>query len=193
MNIINVLWLIGIGSILGIVIQHFLNRSSVLAERNYNFKKEELLRYRWIAESVIEKLILVDWYRDLFRIYLQLSYDASCQKWSKFIDLNNTLDKSNFDKNTEQIATMLFLYFSELSEEWNDCLESISKIATLINQIELKNQHWLVIDWKSIITEFNTLNQWFWDKPLELSNKIKGFIKTKEEEIMSQKPTFHLF
>ena len=188
-----ILWYIGFGSLLGIIIQHYLNRSTLASERIYQYQKEELLRYREIAEKIIEKLILLHGHRELFFHYIQLSYDASIRLWSKFSDLNDSLDKSDFDKNIEQIATIIFLYFPELSIDWNDCLDNISQVATIIHKIKLSDHQLSKNDWKLAIDEFNKFAQLLWDKPLQISQSIKDSISKREAAIIEQKTTFYLF
>jgi hypothetical protein len=78
---------------------------------------------------------------------------------TKFVDLNDSLDKSDFDKNKEQIATIIFLYFPEISTDWNECLDGISNIATIIHKIKLNNHQLSKNDWKVAIDEFNKLNE----------------------------------
>lgn len=191
MEILAILWNLWLGAIIWIVIKHFLDRSTLASERIYQYQKEELLRYRQISEKVIEKLILLNHYREWFQIYLKLSYDASRQAWARFIDLNDSLNKSDFEKNKEQIATIIFLYFHELGEDWNNCLEGISQIATIIHKIELSEHTLNDNEWQSAINEFNQLNQLLGDKPLELSKNIKNTILEMEKSIIKQKPRFY--
>ena len=193
MEILPTLWTLWFGAIIWILIKHLLDKSTISSERSYQYQKEELLRYREIAENIIEKLLLLEWYRSLFLIYLQLSYDASRKTWSKFIDLNDSLDKSDFERNKEQIATIIFLYFQELSTNWNDCLDGISNMATIIHKVKLSNHQLNEDEWKRAIDEFNKLNILLWDKPLELSKNIKKFIVSKEKEIIHQKSQFFFF
>lgn len=178
MEILSTLWTLWFGAIIWVLIKHLLEKSTIASERIYQYQKDELLRYREIAERVIEKLLLLEWHRDLFRIYLQLSYDAFKKTWAQFIDLNDSLDKSDFERNKEQIAAIIFLYFQELSTDWNECLDGISNIATIIYKIKLSNHQFNENDWKVAIDEFNKLNQSLWDKPLQISKRIKeGFLK----------------
>lgn len=189
MELLGTLWF---GAIIGILIKHLLDRSVVASERIYQYQKEELLRYREIAEKVIEKLLLLEWYRDLFQVYIQLSYNAFMQEWAKFVDLNDSLNKSDFEKNKEQVATIIFLYFPELSTDWNNCLDGISAIATIIHKIELSRHQLNEKQWKDVIDEFNKLNQSLGDKPLKISKSIKAIILSKEESIVKQRPRFYL-
>lgn len=175
-----------------LVIRYFLDRSAILSERNYVYKKEELLRYRAIVESLIEKLMLLENHRDLMLSYLQLHYEASMKEGTKFIDLNNTLDTSSFQSNQERIITMIFLYFHEFHEDWNECVNTMSAILTIISTIELKSKEWAQINWKEDIEDFNKLNQKLGDRPLELCEKIKDVIRQKEKEVENQRGRFYL-
>lgn len=175
-----------------LIIKYFLDRSAILSERNYVYKKEELLRYRAIVESLIEKLMLLENHRDLMLSYLQLHYEASMKEDAKFIDLNNTLDISSFQSSQEKIITMIFLYFHEFHEDWNECVNTMSSILTIISTIEIKSKENVQINWKEYIEDFNNLNQELGDKPLELCEKIKNVIRKKEEEVENQKGRFYL-
>lgn len=176
------LWFIGIWTIIWTVIQHWLNKSRIKEDRIYQFNKEELLFYRKMWEKLIQKIMLLDNHREVFYNYLQLSFEESKANNNIFIDTNDTFNKDKFEKEQEEIATYIFLYFSELSEEWNVCLNLMWKIHSNLFLIDLnkKIQPTYPIDWDSEIKKFNELQEKLWDKPFELSNKIKQIIKEKE-------------
>ena len=190
MDIFSWLWLIWFGWILGIIVQHFLNRSAVVSERLYNFKKEELFKYKKVAEDLVEKLILLDWQSELFFVYFQWNANAVSQKWAIYVDLNNTLDKSDFEENKWKIASSIFLYFPKLSDSWNECLDLMWKMHSLVAKAELHKEHNLPINWKELIDEFNEINQKLWNKPHEIAKSIKQSIEDMENSIINQKSTF---
>ena len=175
------LWFIWIGSIFWVIIKHFLDKDKIKQEREYLFNKEELLFYRWMAEAIIQKLMLLESHRELFLIYLKNSCEAFNDKNSIFIDFNDTFNKEKFETNQEQITSMIFMYFQDLWPDWNECMDMMSKLMNLILKLSFEIKNISPSDLQDIVDEFNKINaKSFWDKPHELSKKIRHIVNEKE-------------
>lgn len=182
-DFLEILWLIWFWSILWIVIQHFLSKSKTIGDRNYQFKKEELLFYRKIWEKVISKIMLLDSHREVLKNYIDLSYQESLSENNIFIDLNDTFNKGNFEKNQEEIASIIFIYFNSLWNDWNTCLDLMWKIYSTVYILDIKRKRLDKINWLDEIENFNKLNINLWNLPHELSNNILKILKDKEKEL----------
>ncbi|GAB0174520.1 MAG: hypothetical protein HHAS10_03990 [Candidatus Altimarinota bacterium] len=190
MDIINILAGIIGGSLATTIINHFLNRSNTIADRNYLFLKEKFFKYQTISEKLIQKLILVDNHRETLIKYVQNSQIESVSKGSKFINLTDSFNKDLFEQNQHEIATIIFIYFPEIIEDWNKCLDLMEKLYGTALIIPFSKQHGIDIDWKKLIDDFNEINIKIGDLPNKISTKIKDEVKDLETEISNQKSKF---
>ena len=184
MNALTFLWMWWIlGWIITIWLAHFLEKSKIDSQRKYDLKKEEFFYYKKISEEIIKKLLILENQSELFKIYLQLSYSSSLEENSKFIDANKTLDKDVFENNLEDITTKIFIYFSNLWQEWNNCMDIMSKLYSVIFNLNLEIENWVKINWKEKIDSFNEAYINLWNKPHELSKSILEICKQREDDL----------
>lgn len=166
-------------SVMAICINVYISRKN----RKHALAKEEYFKYQQIAENVISKLLIIENHREKLRIWISLSSQANTKEKTKFIDTNNTLDKSDFEKNHDKTAALIQIYFPHLWEEWNECLTIMGKILSQINILNIKIENQDKIDRKKEIDTFNNESKKLWNKPKEISDKIINIlneIKNKE-------------
>mgnify|MGYP001203896700 CR=1 FL=1 len=58
--------------------------------------------------------MLLDSHREVLKNYINLSYQESLAENNIFIDLNDTFNKENFEKNKNEIASIIYIYFNFL-------------------------------------------------------------------------------
>jgi len=170
---------LGLGALIWIIIKHFLDKDRLRQEREYLFNKEELLFYRSMWEKIIQKLLLLENHRTLLLVYLTNTCEAFNTK-DVFLDINDTFNKEKFEKNQEQITSMIYMYFEDLWADWNECMDLMSKLMNLLLHIELNSNKINANDLTKIVDEFNKINaEELKDKPLDISKKIKKIIQEK--------------
>ncbi len=194
MEILSSIWFGAvIGTSIGMLIQHWLNRSMIVAERNYTFQKEELFKLETIAEWLIEKLHLLEDHRIRITEYYSLMYQVSQKEWSKFIDLTESLDKGSLEIDQWKIISQIFLYFPELGHKWNECLELMKRIFEMRVIMQQKMNDWVGIIWRDEWIKLDKMNEKLWDKPLELCEEIRRILNEKREIVKKQKPLFFIY
>ena len=128
--------------------------------------------------------MLLEWHRNSLKIYLELSHQETIIPNSKFIDLQDTFNKSIFEKDQEIITTYIFMYFDDLWEFCNEIMSIMGDIYNLVYTFHSNKINWGITNIEETIIKFNFLNKdKFWDKPLELSEKIKEKIHVQSQKI----------
>ncbi len=144
--------------------------------RRYALAKEEYFKLQQIAEKVISKLLFLHNHREKLKIFLEQSYQAK-QKDAIFIDINNTFDKTEFEKDCDEIASLIEIYFNNLNNDWNLCLDCMGKIYTIVFLLKVRIDEGEKINWKEEADKFNEASIKLGQKPKEISDSIKEELK----------------
>lgn len=147
---------------------HISNRN-----REYALAKEEYFKLRQMAERIISKLLILEKQRLTLKHFFELSFSVDVDKNKIFIDANDTFNRANFEKDGEEITTFIYLYFNDLGEKWNVCMDKMSDLFTRIfilnENIKASNN----VDWKKEADAYNKASQELGNKPQEMAGILK--------------------
>ena len=149
--------------------------------RKYALAKEEYFKRQQVVEKIISKLLILQTHRLKLKTFFELSFKANQNKNSQFIDANDTFNKDNFEKDGEEITTFIYLYFNEVGEEWNFCLNKMSELftRTFILDKRIKNNE--TINWEDETKNYNQVSQGLADRPNEIGERLKLELKKFKE------------
>jgi len=150
--------------------------------RKYALAKEEYFKRQQIVEKIISKLLILQTHRLKLKTFFELSFEANQNKNSQFIDANDTFNKANFEKDGEEITTFIYLYFSDIGEEWNFCLDKMSDLFTRIFILDKRIKTNGAIDWGKEAQDYNKVSQELGDKPKEIGERLKQELKKFQED-----------
>ena len=150
--------------------------------RKYALAKEEYFKLKQIAEKIIAKLICIENDREKLRIFFQLSFKTTVNPELKFIDTNDTFNREDFEKEGAEVAAYIDIYFNDLKNMWNDCLDRMSQLFTITFIISKHIEERKVINWKTEADKFNTTNQELGHYPEEIGKRIKKEINNFKEK-----------
>ncbi len=142
--------------------------------RQYDLIKEEYFKKQKIVEKIISKLLILENHREKLKTFFELSFHTSKNKNSLFIDSNDTFNRSEFEKEGEEIATFIDIYFTELGEDWNFCLIKMSDLYTLVFKLSKKVEMGQDIDWQQEGNMFNKISEQLDEKPKAIARKLKA-------------------
>lgn len=165
-------------SIIAICVNVYISRRN----RKHALEKEIYFKYQKIAEKIIAKLLILENQREKFIIWIENSYKENTIPWTIFIDSNEAFDKSNFEKNSDEIAALIQIYFPQLWGIRSECLTQMGKMLSMIIILKTKIEHKENIEWEEIINQFNLELSELWNKPKEISDQIINTIKKFKEE-----------
>jgi len=160
-------------SIIAICVNVYIARRN----RKHSLEKEIYFKYQKIAEKIIAKLLILENQKEKFMIWIKHSHTANTIPWNIFIDNNEAFDKSNFEKNSDEIAALIQIYFPELGGIRSDLLTQMGDMLRIIIILREKIKKEEAIKWDQAISEFNLKLEKIWDKPKEMSDKIIDTIK----------------
>ncbi|MBU2541946.1 hypothetical protein KJ785_00080 [Patescibacteria group bacterium] len=167
-------------SVLAICINVYI----VYRNRRYSLAKEEYFKLQQTVEKIIAKLLILNNHQVKLKIFFELSFKAEQNKNIKFIDLNDTFSRDRFEKKGEEITALIDIYFSELGEDWNDCLEKFSGLITLVFVLNKKIEDKINVNWVEEKKNFNKLTLELGDRPKYIADKLKEeLIKFKKENL----------
>ncbi len=140
--------------------------------RKYALAKEEYFKLKQIAEKIIAKLIVLESHREKLKLFFEKSLEAS--KTNKYVlDLNDTFNKADFEKDSEEIAAFIEIYFNNLGKDWNLCLSCMGKLFISTFLLKTKIDKAKDVDWKKESLVFNEVSKELGNKPQQISDKIK--------------------
>lgn len=150
--------------------------------RQHSLAKEEYFKLQQIVEKIIAKLMILNNQQEKLTKYVELTYKAAKSNNSIFFDANDTFNKENFEKNGEEVTATIDIYFSDLGQEWNDCLVIMSDLFTQVfilnKKIEMKES----VDWKAEIELFNKKSLDLADRPKNMADKLKLRLRNFKQE-----------
>jgi len=126
-----------------------------------------------MTERIISKLLILQKQRLKLKHFFELSFKVDGDKNKLFIDANDTFNRTDFEKEGEEIATFIYLYFDDLEEEWNSCLDKMSELFTLVFIISKHIEAGNKIDWKKEAEAYNKASRELGSKPKEMADKLK--------------------
>lgn len=141
--------------------------------RKYALAKEEYFKKQQVVERITSKLLILEKQRLKLKHFFELSFKADKDKGSLFIDANDTFNRADFEKDGEEITTFLYIYFPDLGEDWNFCLDKMSELFTLVFIISKHIEVGDSIDWKKEAEFYNKVSQELGDKPKKISDRLK--------------------
>jgi hypothetical protein len=150
--------------------------------RKHTLAKEEYFKLKQVVERIIAKIAILENQREKLIVFVENRYKASQDPDSEFFDENNTFDKTDFEKNSGEIAALLDVYFEDLGGEWNHCLDLMGRLFTHVYKLNLKIADHHKFDWKSEVDGFERLNSELHNKPKELSDILKMKLKEYKEK-----------
>lgn len=149
--------------------------------RKYALAKEEYFKLQQMVEKINAKLIFLENHREKLKIFFEQSFKASKNPESVFFDTNDTFNKAGFEKDGDEITSLIDIYFNSKGEDWNFCLEKMSSLFTLVFVISKNIENGLNIDWKKEAENFNKTSLELGNRPKEISDAIKGELKKFKE------------
>jgi len=96
--------------------------------------------------------------------------------------MNDTFNLNTFDKNSEEIAALIDIYFNSLGEDWNFCLVKFNKLLTLIVKLNKNIKNNTVIDWAEEAKNFNKISLELNHKPKEIADTLKCELEKFKEK-----------
>ncbi len=167
-------------SIIVICINVYISRKN----RKHALEKEIYFKYQKIAEKIIAKLLILENQREKFILWIENSYKAMTEPKTIFLDNNEAFDKSDFEKNSDEIAALIQIYFPWLWGIRSECLTQMWKMLSIIVILKTKIERKENIEWEKAINQFNLESTELWNKPKEISDQIINAIKKFKEEKM---------
>lgn len=156
--------------------------------RKYALAKEEYFKLKQVAEKIIAKLLILENHREELGNFFEYLHNAYKNK-SRVIDIDNTLDKSDFEKNTHDIASWIEIYFSDLGESWNLCMDCMSKIYNIVFRLNMVVENNAdstmvkqLVDWDAFRKDFNNALEELNNTPKKISDAIKRELKKFKKE-----------
>src|SRR3989344_6413077 len=140
--------------------------------RKHALAKEEYFKLQQVVEKIIAKLIILSTHQQKLLTYIKLIHETTT-KGGIFIDSNDTFNRGAFERNGEEITAMIDIYFSEMGEEWNECLAKISDLYTHVFKLSKKFENQEIIEWKQEIETFNAFSLALGTKPKQMADKLK--------------------
>jgi hypothetical protein len=123
LNLIGSIGLVATGSILGslvtILIKHFLDKGKMEDERRSNLEKEIYFNLQKAAES---------FYKNLNLLRIQALEIATVMATGKF---EHTITSIEFEKKLTDISTVQVYFSKDTCNLWDKCSESFTKIADM--------------------------------------------------------------
>lgn len=164
------------------VIAVFVNVYIAWRNRKHALVKEEYFKLQQVAERIISKLLFLENHREKLKIFIKYAFKASQKEQSVFIDTNDTFNKADFEQDGEEIVALIDIYFNNLGNDWNFCLDKMSALFTqsLILNDKLKQKQNIV--WKTEIENFNKLSLELGVRPKEIGDRIKLNLKEFKEK-----------
>jgi len=141
--------------------------------RKYALAKEEYFKLQQIVEKIISKLLILEKQRLKLIHFFELSFKADQNKNMLFVDANDTFNKADFEKEGEEVAAFIGIYFEDLADEWNFCLNKMSDLFTQVFMLRNHIDIGKAIDWKKEADDFNKTSTELGIKPKEISEKLK--------------------
>jgi len=160
-------------SVLAVLINVYISNRN----RKHSLAKEEYFKLQNVVEKIIAKLLILNNEQARLQTYLELVCKANIKPNSIFIDKNDTLNNDDFEKNGEEITAWIDIYFEDLGEEWNVCLNMMGDLNTQIFKLSKKLEWKEEVDWKIEIESFNKVSAELADKPKAMADKLKLFLK----------------
>jgi len=152
--------------------------------RKYALAKEEYFKLQQIIEKINAKLLILENHREKLKVFFEQSFYATQKPEIDFIDISDTFNKSIFEKDSEEIAALIDIYFSEINESWNFCLEKMSELFVIVFALDVEIKREISINWKQKIEAFNKASLELGNRPKEISDAIKNELnKFKEKNL----------
>lgn len=152
--------------------------------RKYALAKEEYFKLQQIVEKINAKLLILENHREKLKIFFEQSFHATQKPEMDFIDISDTFNRSVFEKDCEEIAALIDIYFSDINESWNFCLEKMSELFVIVFALDLEIKRSINIDWEQKISAFNKASLGLGNRPKEISDAIKDELnKFKEKNL----------
>ena len=152
--------------------------------RKYALAKEEYFKLQQIIEKINAKLLILENHREKLKVFFEQSFYATQKPEIDFIDISDTFNKSIFEKDSEEIAALIDIYFSEINESWNFCLEKMSELFVIVFSLDVEIKREISINWKQKIEAFNKASLELGNRPKEISDAIKNELnKFKEKNL----------
>lgn len=150
--------------------------------RKYALVKEEYFKLKQIAEKVISKLIILENDREKLKLYFEALRQA--QKISGNVDdINDTLNKAEFENECTEVVTLIEIYFDNLGEDWNLCLYEMEKLYNLAFRLRIKVENGENINWQKEACCFNEISEKLGNNPKEISDRIKDELRKFKKRI----------
>ena len=146
-------------------------------DRRYMLAKEEYFKYQQIAEKVIAKLSILEHNRDEYVEWIHLAHQEETQEKTKVLQTNDILNKNSFEKNGEEVAALIYIYFREFWEKRNYCLLSMTKIYHQVVILNKKKEMNEKINWKEEFHNLEIATNELWNKPIDICNSIIEYVK----------------
>ena len=150
--------------------------------RKHALAKEEYFKLQQVVEKIIAKLFIINNHQEKLKIYIEYAHKASQSNNSVFIDSNDTLNKSHFDKEGEEVTALIDIYFGDIGSDWNFCLDKMSALYTQVFILSKKLEEKSKIDWKPIVDNFNKIILELSNRPQEVADKLKIELKQFKKE-----------
>ncbi len=145
--------------------------------RKHALLKEEYFKLQQVVEKIDAKLLALNTDRIKFKIFFEKSFEADKDKQKVFIDTNNTFDRSIFQKNGEEVAALIDIYFDKIGEDWNFCIDKMSALSTLVFLLSKKIENGETVNWKEEADNYNKISEDFGEKPKEIADFLKEELK----------------
>lgn len=144
--------------------------------RKHALAKEEYFKLQQIAEKIIAKLLILETHREKLKVFFEKSYQAEQSKMV-FIDINDTFDKTDFEKNCSEIVSLIEIYFDNLKNDWNICMDCMGKMYTVIFLLKVRIDKKESINWPEEAEKLNKESITLGQNPKKISNSIKQELK----------------
>ena len=98
--------------------------------------------------------------------------------------MNDTFNRADFEKDNEEIAAFIEIYFNNLGKNWNLCLSCMGKLFMSTFLLKTKIDEAKDINWNKEALAFNEASKELGSKPKQISDKIKEeLVKFREKNL----------
>ena len=174
---------IGGGSLLTMVVKHFLDKDKIKAERQIQLQKEIYFELQKRAKEIFDGLFILDHRFDQHNIIIEKTLNNQIQV---FVDLPD-----EFKKERVRVATNLQLFFPNVSHvKYNECVNLISKTGELYLEVRKKmpleaGGEMEKEEKNKILYSLNEQSKIFKNNMRTLANEIMQILEDQKSKIIS--------
>ncbi len=156
-----------------------------IKDRQFSLQKEKYFKYQQVAEKITAKIAVIEHDRERYIMRIENTCSAHTKEKTIFIDNMDVFNTEKINKDSEEVAALLQIYFPNLCSKRDSCLQNMKEIYSQVTIIDAKLQNKQKIDRNDTEDNINWILEQLWDKPKEMINDMISKLKELEESTMN--------